>query len=603
MPQPPPPLRGVPEPQRGRDSALLVSWNFSKAGGLGKIRSYPPALATAFHLTPASPSLLPVHSSFAGRGAPPPPPRGAPKARGAPKPPPPGGGRPPPPPVVSDTPPPPPPRGAPGPTGPGGMGGRPPRPMMGGLLAGIKKNGSENGGFKGLKKVGPPPEKGGPGAAGGKPPPPRGNPMLAGIQGGMSNLKKAGGGSPRPPPKPSGGGGMSMMEQIQAKQKAREARVTGEGGAAAPAPAPPGVKSAPKGFNASMLAKVPTRKQSSMGDSDDGWSDNEEDAKPAKPAPPQPKKTAGFKPPETSAAPPKINNSTSAKPAPPKPPELKPAAPGTSWRDKQSAKKAEEDAKKDAKPPPPARPAAPPKPTSSMASRMAKKDNGTGMSEKEGNALREELDKEKSKTKSLNQELDALKKKIASVQKENATLLKRVEEGETGSKGRRDSAAFQDSITMLAQKTEDLDKVRAELMEAKGIMDELRRSNQKMQSAGPRLDVKEEGTLKAQLVKMKKDKENALKLVVKLVGKEQLAKHMKLHETTHDGLKSLVSSFGGVGVSPRGRGGSPKRMSPAKMNATMPIKKLEGPAPGSFKSPSKRSRMDSYFRSAVQGTH
>lgn len=435
--------------------------------------------------------------------------------------------------------------------------------------------------------------------------------MLAGIQGGKSNLKKAGGGkpggAPKPPPKPSGG--MSMMDQIQAKQKAMSNKRGAEGGAPAPAPAPPGVKAAPKGFNASMLAKVPTRKQSSMNDSDDGWSDNEEDDKPAKPTPPAVKKTGGFVPPTTSAAPPKINNSTSAKPPPPKAPELKQLAAGSTWRDKQAAKKAEEDSKKEAsKPPPPVKPTVTAKPT--MSARMTsksitKKDagNANGMSEKEGNALREELDKEKAKSKGLNAELEAMNKKIKSLEKENATMLKRVEEGEKGNKSRRDSAAFQDSISMLAQKTEDVDKLRAELNEAKKTSDELRRSNQKYQAAGPRLDVREEGTLKEQLLRMKKDKDKALKLVVKLIGKDQLAKHMKLHETTNDGLSSLVDSFGGVGVGGgKGRSNSPRRTSPNKMNATL-IGTQSGTPPGSFKSPSKRSRMDSYFRSAVQGTH
>ena len=94
---------------------------------------------------------------------------------------------------------------------------------------------------------------------------------------------------------------------------------------------------------------------------------------------------------------------------------------------------------------------------------------------------------------------------------------------------------------------------------------------------------------KCHMPKALKEKEKALKLVIKMVGKQNLAQHLKLHESTGDGLSSLVASFGGMGTGSR-------------PNAAASPKKPNGPSmlnsPGSEY---KRSRVESYYRASVPG--
>ena len=101
-------------------------------------------------------------------------------------------------------------------------------------------------------------------------------------------------------------------------------------------------------------------------------------------------------------------------------------------------------------------------------------------------------------------------------------------------------------------------------------------------------------SLREQLFRTKKEKEKALKLVVKLVGKDNLARHLKLHEATGDGLAALVQSYGGTGVGSgsgsRHRSPSPKKGSPKKVTTT----------PGTYTSDAKRSRLDSYYKTSIR---
>ena len=436
-----------------------------------------------------------------------------------------------------------------------------------------------------------------------------------GIQNGAAGLKKSSPG-PRPGPPRGPQPGMSMMEQIQAKQQALAAKKVAGGGSSPPPP--PGVKAAPKGFNQTMLANVNKGSSSPKRDEsdDEGWSDNEEDAMTAKPV----IRTGLGKPtaskaPTTSAKPPKINEATSAKPPPPAP-AAKPPAQKQTWKEKEAARKEalkkaqdEERARRASKftpasrtigkPPPLSTASKPPPPSASKPpppsmSKPFKSRSSAAASSAEVESLKDELSKSQVAEKSLNDENAMLKKKIDDLESERNTLVKRIEEVEAGpGKQRRDSAAFQDSISLMAQKTEDLDQARKDLVDARKTISDLQRSASRMANQTPSgvgLDMGELKSLREQLFRTKKEKEKALKLVVKLVGKDNLARHMKLHETTGDGLAALVNSYGGTGVgkgSPRGRS---SHRSPSPIRKSSPQKAYT--PPGSFNNDSKRSNTD-----------
>ena len=368
-------------------------------------------------------------------------------------------------------------------------------------------------------------------------------------------------------------------------------------------------------------------------DSDDeGWSDNEDSApivkksvptpsfgKPAaskppkkssspsapKPGPPAPKPGAP-KPPAPSAPKP---SSKPGPPSAPKPSAPKPAAKPMSWKERNAIAKKEAEAKRakeaearkekmasvtgpsSAAPKKPSAPS-PSRLTSSLPSRTSSSGGG-GASASELAAKDAEIEELKAKNKELTEKAIMDDKKIFDLERETDTLRKRISEVEAApGKQRRDSAAFADSINLMATKSEEIDKIRADLLEARKTIEDLKRNSKNISApagTSSSLDMKEMSSLREQLYRTKKEKEKALKLVIKMVGKQNLAQHLKLHESTGDGLSSLVASFGGMGTGSR-------------PNAAASPKKPNGPSmlnsPGSEY---KRSRVESYYRASVPG--
>ncbi|GMH60133.1 hypothetical protein TrRE_jg3481, partial [Triparma retinervis] len=199
----------------------------------------------------------------------------------------------------------------------------------------------------------------------------------------------------------------------------------------------------------------------------------------------------------------------------------------------------------------------------------------------------------KAKNKELTEKSMMDGKKIFDLERESETLKKRISEVESApGRQRRDSAAFADSISLMASKTEEIDKIRAELLEARKTISDLKLTSSNASAppgTKPSLDMREMTSLRSQLDRCRKEKEKALRLVVKMVGKHNMAAHLRLHETTGDGLKSLVESYGGMGTGGRTEG----RISPKKPGGPSMIN-----SPGSEY---KRSRVESYYRQQVPG--
>jgi len=508
------------------------------------------------------------------------------------------------------------------------------------------------------------PPRPGPPAAGG--PPGRGG-LLAALSAGQSTLKKSsgpsspGGGGPKPAASP---GPLSMMDQI--KQRQASMKKTGGGGDSPIANQPP--KAAPKGFNTALLnaqSKAATKKSSKIDDdSDDDW-DDVSDPKPAtaKKVSPDPPKTASAptmppkpaapltKPAAPPTMPPKPAAPKSLSAAPPKPsaprpgppvtqskgvgppPPIKPStsgrpsasstsspyqrsasnasdkssspAPTLSWKEKNALKKKEDAAKraeKKNKPPvnapaPAPAPAPTPSPAHVTATRTSSSVSNAGSIGGAADSL-----------ESLRSQLEAQMKKNRNLEEENRILQQRLDEVEQSpGKQRRDSAAFKDMSSLNSSKDKDIQRLSEEL---ESCYDRLSAYESGSKGGGGggggNIDMQEMSSLRRQLKQARKDKEKALKLVVKMVGKEKLSQHLREHEDMGDGLKTLVKSFGSMGVGGGGR--SPEkgyRGSP--MNKTMPNMPLglsggltTTPKPGASPGTEfKRNRMDSYFRTAI----
>lgn len=116
-----------------------------------------------------------------------------------------------------------------------------------------------------------------------------------------------------------------------------------------------------------------------------------------------------------------------------------------------------------------------------------------------------------------------------------------------------------------------------------------------------------EKDLEKQLVKAKKDKDKALKLVIQLIGKERIADHLQQHAGEADVLDSLISSFSGQFRQGGAAAGIRDRLSaPPDMNHNSPGHKKKGARIlGATRSPvatmgpaAFRSRIDEYFHTA-----
>jgi hypothetical protein len=415
---------------------------------------------------------------------------------------------------------------------------------------------------------------------------------------------------------------MSMMEEMQMKKNALKS-----GGNSSPQVTAKKTPEAPKGFNTAMLgagaAKAP-KPASNNDDSDDDWGDVDDGpTKPVKPAAPSGivKRTASG-PPETSSNPPPPKVSAAAAPAPkpaaPKPAAPAPApAPAMSWKEKNALKQKEDKARKEAEAaakaekvaavkaaaPASARAAPAPAPAPAPAKPAAARPafNGGGG----GSADEAEVAELKEKLKTLTENISAEKKKAFDLQKENDALRARIQEVESSpGKTRRDSAAFGDLMSLKGDQNAELEESRRESGVYKKQVEDLKKQLREAGSGGggggggsSETDMREMSSLRDQLHRARKEKEKALKLVIKIVGKQAMASHLKAHESTGDGLASLIENFGGAGVS--GGGGSPKgRVSPTKPSMTLASPRKDSPG-AEF----KRSRMDSYYRTSGVGSY
>ncbi|CAE7471756.1 unnamed protein product, partial [Symbiodinium microadriaticum] len=112
-----------------------------------------------------------------------------------------------------------------------------------------------------------------------------------------------------------------------------------------------------------------------------------------------------------------------------------------------------------------------------------------------------------------------------------------------------------------------------------------------------------EKDLEKQLVKAKKDKDKALKLLIQLIGKERVAEHLQQHIGEADVLESLVSAFSGHLKQGGASAGIRERLSaPPDMKDASAKKRKGHRVLGATKSPvatmgpaAFRSRIDEYF--------
>jgi hypothetical protein len=106
------------------------------------------------------------------------------------------------------------------------------------------------------------------------------------------------------------------------------------------------------------------------------------------------------------------------------------------------------------------------------------------------------------------------------------------------------------------------------------------------------------------LVKAKKDKDKALKLLIQVIGKERIADHLQSHAGEEDILESLITSFSGqfkqnsLSADIRERLSAPPQMnvpgSQKKKSGTRILGQTKSPV-ATMGPPAYRSRIDEYF--------
>ena len=302
-----------------------------------------------------------------------------------------------------------------------------------------------------------------------------------------------------------------------------------------PKSSPPTSPSATSGFNSSMLSKALISRKESDKDYDDsendGWSDNDDDDDEPRP---YPNSMSKFQP--RANPPPAREGGGGGK-----------TSQTMTWKERNeiSMKERRDERRRqsESKAPPVSLGGAKPQAAVSVSK-----------------AVEDDILNLKAENKRVKEELSASQKKVADLSKEKDALLKRIVELQSDpSKQRRDSVAFEDTIKLMSEKTDELDGVRGQLLEARKTIEDLQRAAKYTTGSsgapGSTFDSKEVSSLREALFRAKKDKDKALKLVIKLVGKNNMAQHMKLHETTGDGLSSLVAEFGNK----YGQGGSPRK--------------------------------------------
>lgn len=427
------------------------------------------------------------------------------------------------------------------------------------------------------------------------PPSPGKKSFLSDISGGVNNLKKRD--TSPAPPKSSGN---SMMDAIMAqKSKMAEKRAT-------PSPqsvTPPPQKQNSGGFNTNMLQRAQmktTAKEDSDSDgdgwSDDGQSEEKQVTKKVQEAlKPTPKptnsnlKATTVKPPEVVKAPPsrpkdlaaekKLEESKKVAPPPPPPAEKTPEP------EKKVLKESVAQAVKNETPPPPP-------PSDKTKSPLRSATPPPPASKASGN------DKESEKTNAHvpSNEVEELKKRLEIAEKKlseaghsssmllrEAVLEEQLERAhETIVTLKHDKNALKLSIKELQTRLTN-----AEVHKKNGGDDLKQQTASNVHEAMKRGE--REKDLEKQLIKAKKDKDKALKLLIQLIGKERIAEHLQKHAGDGDILDSLIASFGGSCSAPRAS------------NSTSPKKKkflgstASKGGSGTMGKPAMRSRSDQYF--------
>lgn len=428
------------------------------------------------------------------------------------------------------------------------------------------------------------------------PPSPGKKSFLSDISGGVNNLKKRD--TSPAPPKSSGN---SMMDAIMAqKSKMAEKRAT-------PSPqsvTPPPQKQNSGGFNTNMLQRAQmktTAKEDSDSDgdgwSDDGQSEEKQVTKKVQEAlKPTPKptnsnlKATTVKPPEVVKAPPsrpkdlaaekKLEESKKVAPPPPPPAEKTPEP------EKKVLKESVAQAVKNETPPPPPpsdktksplRSATPPPPPASKASGNDKESEKTN-AHVPSNEVEE-----------LKKRLEIAEKKLSEAGHSSSMLLREAVLEEQLERAHETIVTLKHDKNALKLSIKELQTrlTNAEVHKKNGGDDLKQQTASNVHEAMKRGE--REKDLEKQLIKAKKDKDKALKLLIQLIGKERIAEHLQKHAGDGDILDSLIASFGGSCSAPRAS------------NSTSPKKKkflgstASKGGSGTMGKPAMRSRSDQYF--------
>lgn len=449
----------------------------------------------------------------------------------------------------------------------------------------MKKVNAEDSGGGGVEKTTPSPPAG------------RSN-LLSDISGGAARLKRR-----ETAPPPSGGGG-SMLDAIAAqKNKMAEKRASV---ATPPARNTPSPRNEGGGFNTNMLqrAQLKTHQEEKPDSDSDDWSDDENDKE----------KEISQKVAEALKPPPARQNSnlTAAVSKPPaivKPPPSRP-------KDNSLVKKDTME-----------------KPVNSIESRDA---ISTSVVEKNTNVDQGNVDDDdekipppppmKSESESLTGDVKSTDLKneqhsaTQDIQTDPATeiaeLKKKLENAEAKLKegGTQSSILLRESVL-----EEQLERAHASIVTLKHDKNALKLSIRELQTrltnaqvhkknggdevkAQTAASVQEamqrgerEKDLEKQLIKAKKDKDKALKLLIQLIGKERIAEHLQKHAGEGDILDSLVAHFAGTLNNGTGDGSN---ISPSHNSSSSKKKRILGATKGNVGTmgrPAFRSRSDQYF--------
>jgi len=219
------------------------------------------------------------------------------------------------------------------------------------------------------------------------------------------------------------------------------------------------------------------------------------------------------------------------------------------------------------------------RPTSNISSRTGgtgnmDHDSAIESLERRIKELEGDLRRERERSSSERKEKDILRVRVKELEGIIESMKHHNSNGESKEEGdedilltgsRRDSGAWEELSTLKDVLQSELDESRERLHAAELRCEELdgmvnnlhlraEMAEQKAHDAMSKRDAviagEDEVGLKRQLLKAKREREKALKLVIHLIGKERLSEHLRHNVATDDLLDSIIRAFG----SPGGRG-------------------------------------------------